>query len=226
MNKHTLVTLNAELLDDKDTFSYRDIQLLCVKFQLGGKGKREELVEKLQAWHRSRSPLPSPKVQHAAHTRFNDGDDNEEDTNEGQTTPTSPVVSSPAASSPLPMNVPGQRFALLNLNVNVPSPSVEGVQLLSAKKSATRKRRASLLDGLKNSDDATANKVSPRLINPLTRRASLAPEGEAPKSILKSAGPGERRKSLLFSPYNGVRIIPHRLDPEEQPCNFDLDTDP
>lgn len=34
------------------TWSYRDLQLLCMRLHLGGKGKRVELVEKLLDWHR------------------------------------------------------------------------------------------------------------------------------------------------------------------------------
>ena len=48
--------MNAELLDDSTVISYRDLQRLCARLKLGGKGKRSELVEKLQRWHRSRSP--------------------------------------------------------------------------------------------------------------------------------------------------------------------------
>jgi len=110
MDKHTLVTLNAELLDDKDTFSYRDLQKLCVRLHLGGKGKREELVEKLQDWHRSRSPVPSPTAVKEAtpkHTYFT-SDDEDEEKEEGVLSTTSPVATAAAdaeAISPLPMNV-------------------------------------------------------------------------------------------------------------------------
>jgi hypothetical protein len=107
MDKHTLVTLNAELLDDKDTFSYRDLQKLCVRLQLGGKGKREDLVEKLQDWHRSRSPVPSPTVKEATpkHTYFTSDDEDEE--KESAFSTTSPVATAADAEaiSPLPMNV-------------------------------------------------------------------------------------------------------------------------
>ena len=47
----TLVTLNAELLDDKDAFSYQDLRSLCKKLELGGNGKREVLVKRLREWH-------------------------------------------------------------------------------------------------------------------------------------------------------------------------------
>lgn len=45
------VTINPEMLNDP-TWSYRDLQLLCMRLHLGGKGKRVELVEKLLDWHR------------------------------------------------------------------------------------------------------------------------------------------------------------------------------
>lgn len=44
-----------DTLGDKNYFSYRDLQKLCVKLNLGGNGKREELESRLKGWHRSRT---------------------------------------------------------------------------------------------------------------------------------------------------------------------------
>ena len=48
-------TFNPGCLDDKEKFSYRQLQQLSVQLGLNGKGKREELVLRLQQWHRSQS---------------------------------------------------------------------------------------------------------------------------------------------------------------------------
>ena len=146
----TSVTINAELLDDKDAFSYRDIQKLCCKLNLGGKGKREELVAKLKSWHRSRSPASVKSSQ------------------------SSPSVGTAA----MPMNVIGQRFCMLAVNVS--SKKMPG----SAEKCAEsgtfvkgKKRRASLV-GTHDEPEV----VSPRLLKPLESKNDLL----SPKSAMKS----------------------------------------
>lgn len=61
-----------------------------------------------------------------------------------------------------------------------------------------------------HAQDSTAA-VSPRLLGPLVAKQDKG----SPRSILKrDATPRalERRKTIMFSPYNGVRIIPHRLE--------------
>jgi hypothetical protein len=45
------ITFNPEMLDD-ETWTYRDLQKLSMKLGLGGKGGREQLVEKLKQWHK------------------------------------------------------------------------------------------------------------------------------------------------------------------------------
>lgn len=141
MHDHTtLVTLNPELLDDHDAFSFRDLQALCKRLSLGGKGKREELVAKLKMWHRHREAPGTP-------------DENK---------------------SPLPMNVPGQHFALLHVNV----AAAETTPSTTKKK----RRRSSLLGAL-DMNTAEPEGVSPRLLNPLKR---VNDNLEAPRSIMKS----------------------------------------
>jgi len=39
------VTLNPELFDSPEHYSYRDLQRLCCRLKLGGRGKRTELVK-------------------------------------------------------------------------------------------------------------------------------------------------------------------------------------
>jgi hypothetical protein len=109
MDDRTLVTINAELLEDKNTFSYRDIQQLCVRLELGGKGKREELVEKLKRWHRSRSPVAPPRTKElkGTHTRFTSNDEENETSSPSRNqSETSFSATTPDLSpEPLPMNV-------------------------------------------------------------------------------------------------------------------------
>jgi hypothetical protein len=44
------ITINPEMLNS-ELWSYRDLQLLCMRLQLGGRGKKQELIDKLLAWH-------------------------------------------------------------------------------------------------------------------------------------------------------------------------------
>ena len=293
----TLVTLNAELLDDKNAFSYADLRSLCKRLNLGGNGKRHVLVQRLQEWHRARSPVKSPSSPPPRAARSRPSSSPFAMGSMASDTP-SPVNFDPSVANDenqLPMNVPGQRFALLNINVapakfspspdndrNIkaastfppppppraapPAPSssclesssqsssssssssspLEAEQLLpppppesaqspttleaspsikassissTAKKSPgpptstkqNRRRRSSLLGGDRGILSPVEH-VSPRLLNPLNRKNDTV----TPKPILKressADGPKSDRRSLVFSPYNGVRIIPHRLD--------------
>jgi len=96
------------------------------------------------------------------------------------------------------MNVPGQHFALMAMDIEQSAPGV---------KRAKKRRRKSLIEG---SREGLPAQVSPSLLKPLNRRNSMT---SPPKSILRVMGtPKNRRKSLNFSPYNGVKIIPHRLE--------------
>ena len=48
MEPETLITLNCDVFDDPTAFPYRDLQKLCKRLEIGGKGRREDLVEKLK----------------------------------------------------------------------------------------------------------------------------------------------------------------------------------
>jgi hypothetical protein len=48
------LAINPSTLDDNSLFSYRDLQQLCIRLGLGGKGNRLELQDKLHRWHRQR----------------------------------------------------------------------------------------------------------------------------------------------------------------------------
>jgi hypothetical protein len=159
--------LNAELLDSPESFSYRDIQRLCVRLGLGGKGKREVLVKKLQDWHRSRSP-PKKFKKSPTSRKSPDGDE----------------IS-------LPMNVVGQRFCLLPINVAPDPTKLSGAcsnsddeaessssSASTAAVSAKKRRRSSII----GNEHALIENVSPRLLNPLTSKNDIF----SPKSIVKS----------------------------------------
>jgi hypothetical protein len=49
--KESFVVINPACLGEAG-WSYRDLQLLCMKLGLGGKGSREQLINKLHTWNR------------------------------------------------------------------------------------------------------------------------------------------------------------------------------
>jgi hypothetical protein len=57
MEGQQYLTINPDTLNDRDLWSFRDLQLLCVKLSLGGKGSRIELEDKLRQWHRIRNEV-------------------------------------------------------------------------------------------------------------------------------------------------------------------------
>jgi hypothetical protein len=46
--------INPDTLSDCEHWSYQDLQKLCIKLKLGGRGSRNMLESKLQDWHRNR----------------------------------------------------------------------------------------------------------------------------------------------------------------------------
>jgi hypothetical protein len=54
MEGENFLTINPETLSSKELWSYRDLQKLCIRLQLGGRGTREELCIKLTEWNRAR----------------------------------------------------------------------------------------------------------------------------------------------------------------------------
>ena len=77
------------------------------------------------------------------------------------------------------MNVPGQRFALLDVKVRANESAAAAAEPSSAAKPPA-KRRASLIGAGATSP---AEAVSPRLLNPLTRTHN---DVKTPKSIVKT----------------------------------------
>ena len=50
--KGAYISINPGCLDDKECWSYRKLQKLCKQLGLKASGKRVELVERLNVWHR------------------------------------------------------------------------------------------------------------------------------------------------------------------------------
>jgi hypothetical protein len=92
----TLITINPATLDDEDIWKYNDLRGLCKQLGLSAKGKRSELVDKLQGWHKRRVDSRSAL---ALHDSANPEDGDKEQW--------------------IPLNVDGSNFSILSHNVRV-----------------------------------------------------------------------------------------------------------
>jgi len=196
MEGDSFITANPFTFHDDRSWSYADLRQLCKRFNIGANGSREELVAKLIEWHRKRDAYGN-----------------------------STVVNDPDNEENIPMNVHGNNFAVLNLNV-VPQ---------SAEKRSRSKQRI-----LKSAD---VIKACPMSLKPLqlasltvgTPSKSILKRTESPTSVDRAemdsqcstssdstgaagsrAGissttttPGKLDK-ITFSPFNAVKVIPHR----------------
>lgn len=185
----------ATFSKDAGVWSYRDIQKLCVSLGINAKGKRGRLVRKLAEWHRSRYEDDSCLV---------------------------PLVD-PNSEENIPMNVLGNNFGLLPVNVTTEKPPTK------TSRSSSKKRKS-----LVSSEDEPAI-VSPNILRPLEKRETCG----SPRSILKrskrdsptidsekkSVAPtststhadAQKLEHITFSPYNAVQIIAHRTDNHDNP---------
>ena len=194
MEGERFLTYNfATFSKDAGVWSYRDIQKLCVSLSISARGKRGQLVRKLAEWHRSRYEDDSCLV---------------------------PLVD-PSSEENIPMNVLGNNFGLLPVNVTTEkSPH--------SSKSPSRRRKS-----LVASEDEPAI-VSPDILRPLEKRESCG----SPRSILKrkrdtptidsekkTVAPNrnnsvQKMEHIMFSPYNAVQIIAHRTDNHDNPDDW------
>ena len=190
MEGERFLTYNfATFSKDAGVWSYRDIQKLCVSLGISARGKRGQLVRKLAEWHRSRYEDDSCLV---------------------------PLVD-PSSEENIPMNVLGNNFGLLPVNVTTEKPTAPS-------KSKSRKRKS-----LVALEDEPAI-VSPDVLRPLERRESCG----SPRSILKrkretptidsekkttaqNRNSIQKMEHIMFSPYNAVQIIAHRTDNHDNP---------
>lgn len=174
MEGEEFLTINPETFCDKNCWQYKDLQKLCAKLGLGGKGSRENLEEKLSDWHRMRNDYYEEDYQYA---------------------PQQPETH-------FPMNVHGNNFALMHIDVKV-------------SKSAHKRRRSSI----HKLDENHRAVVDPIMLRPICKEDNPTPR----KSILKKVrttspmrvvipeSPSTVKLSKLqFSPFNGVKIISHR----------------
>jgi hypothetical protein len=176
MQGQEYLTINPDTFSDTNTWSYKDLQKLCSKLSLGGKGTRDSLEEKLHTWHRERLYEEEP----------------EEEKYE--------------------MNVPGNNFSLLQINV---APSKQ------EQKGKNGKRRRSSLLGLND----TTEKVDPSVLRPFnaqTPRKSILKKRPADLAMTSidltewktgdDFTSSKKLSKLTFSPYNGVKVISHRYE--------------
>ena len=168
MEGEEYIAINPDTLHDSSHWSYRDLQKLCRKLNLGGKGSRSILEQKLLTWHRER-----PCDEESAAEMFE-------------------------------MNVPGNNFSLLQVNV-VPS----------SRKKASRRSSIGLDDDKMIVDPIVLkpfknNKVEDTPKGILKKRPSyfdieiIDNDDDIPNSSSK------KLSKLTFSPYNGVKVISHR----------------
>ena len=209
MEGQSYLAINPDTLHDRNHWSYRDIQRLCKRLELGAKGSRLQLEDKLQLWHRRRDS----------------GCRN--------------VVSSSkdAQDVNISMNVVGNNFAILPFDIQVrahPSPLKQNTEdllieeigggdqkKLNRKNASSRRRRSSLLPPAHSTlprDQVVL--VSPTILRPLKAvdsniMTAMMMEDAKLVSILKGGRPltpARRRMEnrISFSPFNGVKVIPHR----------------
>lgn len=55
MDGQSLITFNPDTFNDEVQWPYRQLQILCCQLNIGGKGNRQELLDRLFNWHRLRS---------------------------------------------------------------------------------------------------------------------------------------------------------------------------
>ena len=183
MEGEEFLTINPESFSDPKYWHYKDLQKLCAKLQLGGRGSRNSLEEKLINWHRTRHNEQSSRSPNDSH---------------------------------FPMNVPGNNFSLLHINVK-------------AAKNRTKKRRSSI----HNLHEPNGALVDPLLLRPIvgdcnTPRKSILKKrrvGSPVRTVLPENGndglpTSTKLSKLQFSPFNGVKIISHRYSICSSP--FDL----
>lgn len=63
------LAINPGLFDSNDHWSYRDLQKLAKRLELQSNGKREEIVERLRAWHRQQRSTGQAGQFHAVQVR-------------------------------------------------------------------------------------------------------------------------------------------------------------
>ena len=216
MEGHQIITLNPQMFEDCSVWAYADLQKLCTKLGLSGKGKRAELEMRLRQWHKAR-------------------------TVEGHCMPTvEGTGGEDAPDSFFPLNVDGSNFSIFHVNVKSRSPvgatgSTSNGSGSSSRNNSSSSSSSSSSDTRGNSSSSSSSGsssssssgegtaslkkftsllglgASPTVVSPTLLRP-LALVTTPNKSILRTPGSGgsKRKAGLKFSPFNGTKVIPNR----------------
>jgi hypothetical protein len=189
MEGEEYIALNPDSFSENDYWTYRNLQQLCMKLSLGGRGTKEELIMKLTMWHRERERFEDvyPDLYPL---KKNNEEEEVEDENENY----------------FPMNVNGNNFSLLRIQINE-------IQNSSKKK---RKRKSSLVF---HENQTTTCLVDPTLLRPIKQRlgTGTVADGQERRNPVGAAGEGEqveeregmeenerKRNKVLETPTKGI----------------------
>lgn len=181
------VTINPDLLRDA-AWQFRDLQLLCMRLGLGGRGTRSELVERLLAWHRK-----------CFHKRNRAPEDEEDD---------HPLSISKRMKH-------ASNFSLLQFDT---SAMLQATSTVTPPPASSTPPLSPFNDDHANGPLAsvTVSTSLPQLLTPLLYRTARRHDG-TPRSILSpSMRPKSSSKRLSFSVFNGVKLIPDRHTSNEE----------
>ena len=198
MDGSHLLTINPATLDDESLWSYADLQKLAKALDVRASGKRNELVERLMDWHKTRTGDGHSLV---AQDGAEDIPLNVDGANFAilsmHIRPRSPVAESVGA--PTMVSRSASRSP-------VRSPMRSGLGGCYATDAVGSVKKSTSLVGLSDSPLI----VSPTLLKPL---APTTPSRTPGKSALKSPGKsGVKASRIKFSPYNGTKVIPNRRE--------------
>ena len=206
--------LNPGMFADRKCWSYNDLRRLSRDLGLGGKGKRVQLEAKLTSWHRQRTDAMTNLVPSSSSLDGGRVDD-------------------------IPMNVEGSNFSVLPIALGIREDIDDDDNDREDGHDAKRRRRSSfLMLEIDNKENQSTTLVSPFVLRPLRSRSDESLHGTPGKGILKidcgerSPVPPNKLANITFSPFNGVRVIPHRStfedsgeENEEGDDNMDNDED-
>jgi len=119
-----MITINPATLDDDALWSFADLRQLCKQLHLGARGKRVELVDRLQTWHKLRVHDRAALALTETHA---DAD--------------------PSLESWIPLNVEGSNFSILHQNItardSLGSPESKSSEPMDHRVPASPSRRRS-----------------------------------------------------------------------------------
>jgi len=128
MEGSTLITINPATLDDENLWSYADLRSLCKNLSLGAKGKRLDLVDRLQSWHKLRIDNRAGLALHES--------ESDEINNDNW----------------IPLNVDGSNFSILSQNITARD---KDIKFLNDSPERTKKKLISSLSPRRRSSMGT-----------------------------------------------------------------------